>query len=107
MSNVPSVRPRAIGELTCNAIGALFAETCPKLECGLFVKSLSKCEHTCPFVLGASDPVFSSMFAVWLLPRSMYRACATLEPFPSDGDPTLSFVFRTHARNTDWHFDSA
>ena len=51
MSNVPSIRPRAIGELTFNATGALFAESCPQLAHDLFVKSLSKCEHTCGHVM--------------------------------------------------------
>ena len=46
MSNVPSIRPRAIGELTFNAICALFAASCPQLVHDLFVESLSKCEHT-------------------------------------------------------------
>ena len=51
MSNVPSIRPRAIGELTFNAIGALFGESCPQLAHELFVESLSKCEHTCGHVM--------------------------------------------------------
>ena len=46
MSNVPSIWPRAIGELTFNAIGALFAETFPQLARSILVESLSTCEHT-------------------------------------------------------------
>ena len=51
MSNVPSIRPRAVGEFTFNAIGALFAESCPQLALDLFVESLSTCEHTCGHVM--------------------------------------------------------
>ena len=39
MSNVPSIRPRAIGDLTFNAIGALFVDSCPQLVHDLFVES--------------------------------------------------------------------
>ena len=51
MSNVPPIRPRAIGELTFNATGAMFAETCPQPARGMLVESLSKCEHTCRHVM--------------------------------------------------------
>ena len=49
MSNVPSTR--AIGELTFNAVGALFAESRPQLAHDLCVESLSKWEHTCGHVM--------------------------------------------------------